>query len=79
MKADWEVPDHLVPFYGDWHDVFCLDTKTGAVVYLDDERQVRHTWTSTDEFAKCLTRVDEVPPSDDSGIVDVWLDPSLDD
>jgi hypothetical protein len=28
------------PFYRDWHDLLCLDEVSGAVVYIDDDREL---------------------------------------
>jgi hypothetical protein len=38
IKAEWNVPPTLIPFYGDWHDRICLNTQDGAIEMLDDER-----------------------------------------
>jgi hypothetical protein len=38
IKNDWSVPSHLIPFYGDRHDLFCLDTDNDQVASLNDER-----------------------------------------
>ncbi len=90
IKADWEVPGHWVPFYGDCHDLFCLDLRSGEVVSLNDEREVLCTWSGTAEFLEGLTIVEDEPagedgpsaedePSarDDSDDTGVWLDPDL--
>lgn len=59
MKQDWDIPEHLMPFYGDWHDLFCLDLRTGKLVMLDDSRNVVHEWPDIEHFAAALTRIDD--------------------
>lgn len=55
MRRDWEVADNLIPFYGDWHDLFCLNEDTGEVIALDDNREVVCRWSSIDDFMSCLS------------------------
>ena len=31
LRQEWEVDESLIPFYGDWHDLFCLNDNTGVV------------------------------------------------
>jgi len=50
LRNEWDVPETLIPFYGDWHDLMCLDTEIGQVVLLDDSRRVVFVWSSTEEF-----------------------------
>lgn len=75
IQGEWDLPPTLVPFYGDWHDLICLNTQNGAIVMLDDERKVVFAWPSHDEFLKSLKSVEESPP-DTSGIIESesWLD-----
>ncbi|GMU39101.1 MAG: hypothetical protein AMXMBFR22_32920 [Phycisphaerae bacterium] len=75
---DWDVPEGLIPFYGDWHTLLCLDAATGAVVYLDDDRNELARWTTTTRFLSSLKTVDE-PALDDSLLdaVEFTLDPKL--
>ena len=54
-REDWEVDAALVPFYGDWHDLFCLNQNTGEIVALNDERQQVCIWGSTSDFIRCLS------------------------
>lgn len=61
IQADWDVPEGLTPFYGDWHDLFCLDETAGTVVYLNDAREVLFTWPSCEKFKAALTSVAEEP------------------
>jgi hypothetical protein len=77
LQADWEVPSHLVPFYGDWHTLLCLDKSTDSVVYLNDDRQELFRWATCQDFLDALQ-----PWEDESDVlgpddVKVTLDPSL--
>ena len=45
----------LIPFYGDWHDLFCLKESTGEIVALNDEREVLCKWASIKDFKSCLS------------------------
>jgi hypothetical protein len=54
MRSEWGVPLHFVPFYGDWHDLFCLNEANGHVVALNDERAVVYEWESVAEFQASL-------------------------
>ncbi|WP_152049225.1 cell wall assembly protein [Tautonia marina] len=76
IKADWEVPNGLVPFYGDWHDLICLHADTGRVVAIDDRRRFVAEWPSAQAFADSLCWVAEEQSAGDSGIVEdeSWLD-----
>jgi len=75
IQEEWELPKPLVPFYGDWHTVMCLDPRHGTILLLDDRRHVVFTWATTKEFVQCLASVSEVP-GDTSGIIEAesWLD-----
>ena len=55
LRQEWEVDESLLPFYGDWHDLFCLNKCTGEIVALNDEREVLCTWTSIKDFLSCLS------------------------
>ncbi len=55
LRQEWEVDVSLIPFYGDWHDLFCLNENTGEIVALNDEREVLCTWTSVKDFLSCLS------------------------
>ena len=55
LRQEWEVDKQLIPFYGDWHDLFCLNGTTGEIVALNDERDVLCRWTSIKEFLSCLS------------------------
>jgi len=55
LRKEWEVNSSLIPFYGDWHDLFCLDGNTGEIVALNDEREVLCTWDSVKAFLSCLS------------------------
>ena len=55
LRQEWEVDAALIPFYGDWHDLFCLNENTGEIVALNDEREVLCTWSSIKDFLSCLS------------------------
>ena len=55
LRQEWEVDESLIPFYGDWHDLFCLNGTTGEIVALNDEREVLCTWASVKDFISCLS------------------------
>ena len=75
VQEEWDLPASLVPFYGDWHTVLCLNLLSGAVELLNDQRQVLFTWPSVSEFVNCLVFESE-SPIDTSGIIEgeSWLD-----
>ena len=50
MKQEWDIPDYLMPFYGDWHDVFCIDIRNNTILMLNDERQIIHQWENPNAF-----------------------------
>jgi len=55
LRKDWEVGASLIPFYGDWHDLLCLDENSGEIVALNDNRDVICRWASTKVFLSCLS------------------------
>ena len=55
MREDWEVDFVLTPFYGNWHDLYCLNTETDEVVSINDDREVEFTWPSIDAFKQSLS------------------------
>ena len=55
LRQEWEVDKELIPFYGDWHDLFCLNGTTGEIVALNDDREVLCTWASVKDFLSCLS------------------------
>lgn len=55
LRQEWEVDDSLIPFYGDWHDLFCLNKNTGEIVALNEEREVLCTWASIKDYLSCLS------------------------
>lgn len=68
IQGEWEVPTNLIPFYGDWHDLLCLNIENGSVQMIDDARRVSFTWPSHESFLQNLTTIDE-KPADTSGII----------
>jgi len=65
QRQEWEVDASLTPFYGDWHDLFCLNEETGEIVALDDNRQELCKWASIKDFMSSLSvqeiKYDEEP------------------
>jgi hypothetical protein len=55
QRDEWEVAPSLTPFYGDWHDLFCLNKETGEIVALDDNRQELCKWASIKDFISSLS------------------------
>ncbi|MBA4029556.1 MAG: cell wall assembly protein [Planctomyces sp.] len=75
VKEDWDIPGRLIPFYGDWHDLICLNVETGAIEMLDDARRQIVSWPSHDVFIASLESLVEMP-IDTSGVIEKesWLD-----
>ena len=61
IKEDWDLAQSYYPFYGDWHDIFCIyiDGEKESIVALNDDREVRATWNSVNEFLGALRYFDE--------------------
>jgi hypothetical protein len=76
MREEWDVATYLIPFYGDWHNLFCvkLDSASMEIVEVDDDRVVRNRWDSIGDFQKSLLWQDE-EPGDASGVIEgeSWL------
>ncbi|MEZ6142079.1 MAG: hypothetical protein R3B84_16055 [Zavarzinella sp.] len=75
IKSEWNVPTNLLPFYGNWHDLICLNTESGTVQMIDDARRELFSWLSYEAFLQNLTTIDEAT-TDTSGIIESesWLD-----
>ena len=75
MQTEWDVPTNLIPFYGDWHDLICLNIDNDSVQMIDDTRRELFTWPSHEAFLENLTTVEE-EAADTSGIIESesWLD-----
>ncbi|MCP3690501.1 MAG: cell wall assembly protein [Gammaproteobacteria bacterium] len=76
LQVDWDVPAHLIPFYGDWHDLFCLDSDGGQIVSLNDVREIVHAWGCIDDFIASLSEA-EVELTKKPEIVNFSLSPDL--
>jgi hypothetical protein len=76
LRGEWDVPEHLIPFCGDWHTLFCVDESTPnpTVVMLNDSRFVVHRWESLSVFSESLLNVPE-EFVEDLGIIESesWL------
>ena len=55
LREEWEVDVSLTPFYGDWHDLFCLKESTGEIIALNDNREAVCTWASVNDFVSSLS------------------------
>lgn len=55
LRREWEVGSSLIPFYGDWHDLFCLNEETGEIVALNGDREAVYTWVSAKDFISSLS------------------------
>ena len=55
LREDWGVDLNLIPFWGDWHDLFCLNISTSQVHYLNDSRTTVFSWATTQDFINSLT------------------------
>jgi hypothetical protein len=55
MCEEWEVDFALTPFYGNWHDLYCLNANTGEIVSIDDDREVNFTWSNIDVFMQSFS------------------------
>jgi len=54
-RQEWEVDAIFIPFYGDWHELFCLNVNSGEIVALNDEREVLCIWESIKVFLSSLS------------------------
>ena len=54
LKAGWQLPTELIPFYGNWHDLICYNQVTGSIVVIDDARQILGQWPTIDDFKERL-------------------------
>ena len=73
LKKDWEVDENLIPFYGDWHDLYCIELETGKVIYINDNRERVCEWEDTNSFKNSLSK-EEVPSKGTKRIVSAKLD-----
>lgn len=74
QKEDWELEEKYIPFYGDWHDLICLNVENGQVIMLNDSRKVVTAWDSIDAFVSSLSK-DEVPYE---SLEDIKIEASID-
>ena len=47
--------EFLIPFYGHWHDLFCLNEYTGEIVALNYKPETLCPWASVKDFLSCLS------------------------
>ena len=71
IKEDWDIKENWIPFYGDWHTLFCVDlsSPTPSIIYINDEREIIHRWETIELFVNSLRKIEE-SKSDTSGIID---------
>lgn len=55
MREEWNVSEAYIPFYGDWHNLYCIDCRSHKVVSLNDERHIVCEWPSREAFEKSLS------------------------
>lgn len=73
LRADWEVGENLIPFYGDWHDLYCIDATTSKIIYINDKREIICEWQDKNYFKNSLSK-EEVPSKGTDSIVSAKLD-----
>ena len=75
----WDLPSGLLPFLGDFHDLICLDYRSGPepkVVAINDARQVRCLFPDFAAFLAARFLRDDPQPRADGGVIksESWLD-----
>ncbi|MBK1880611.1 SMI1/KNR4 family protein [Pelagicoccus mobilis] len=77
LKDEWQIPEGMVPFMGDMHDLACLDlsTKSAGVVLLNDQRERNRITDTFEEFISGIQLTDQAV-GDNDGIIEEesWLD-----
>ena len=68
LREDWHITDNLIPFYGDWHDLYCIDLKSDKIFYLNDAREKVCEWNNPTEFKNSLSK-EIIEPKNIKGIV----------
>ena len=80
LRQDWEVNADLIPFYGNWHDLICVNQLTGEVIMLDDDRNVIASWHNSAAFMRDLSdEIVECEPLADATVLSIWLSPDFAD
>jgi len=77
LRSDWEIPATWIPFYGDWHDLYCFDVVNGTVLEIDDSRATTFSWPSFAEFQNSMIKEadwEDLPSSEYPKPVSVRLD-----
>ena len=77
LQAEWGLNSRFIPFYGDWHDLLCLVSDTGHVVYLNDAREVTFQWSDTASFISSLNNLPAHPNAKQPGLVSSNLSQEL--
>lgn len=72
-RDEWEISDNLIPFYGDWHDLFCLNTDDEKIVSINDDREIHFQWNDSANFISSLSSK-EIESPKSTGIVSGQLD-----
>ena len=76
LKFEWKLSEQLIPFYGNWHDLLCIDTSDNSVVFLNDSRQVIHKWHSINDFISSLN-TEDFPGSEQPTLISSALSDEL--
>ncbi|MFN0021553.1 MAG: SMI1/KNR4 family protein [Pirellulaceae bacterium] len=76
---DWDLPIGLLPIIGDFHDLICLDYRSGPepkVVAMNDARQVQSLFPDFAAFLAARFLRQDPQNRDTSGIIEreSWLD-----
>lgn len=77
MRTDWEVCLALTPFYGNWHDLFCLKAATDEIVYINDDREVQFIWPNAEAFIHAFSDREVEYDLLDMAVVSVTLSPDF--
>ncbi|MBY6213311.1 SMI1/KNR4 family protein [Microbulbifer agarilyticus] len=54
-RNEWQVSDNLIPFYGDWHNLYCLDINDGKILSINDAREIQFQWENIASFKSSLS------------------------
>ena len=72
-REEWDISDNLFPFYGDWHDLFCLKIDDGSIISINDARGINFQWDDTASFKSSFSSK-EIETPESTGIVSGQLD-----
>ena len=72
-RDEWDVPDNLIPFYGDWHNLLCLNVDDGSIFSINDAREINFQWDDTASFKSSFSSK-EIESPKSKGIISCQLD-----